>query len=291
MFFVFQEAKNDVRQSSSQQTERKEAITRFCQRTNTQEQTSINRSQLKNLIVNDKYKTLFCYVPKVACSNWKRVFLVLDGKFNRTKDISRTVAHEPGRLKFLDSFSDVEINAKLLTYKKVFFVREPLQRLLSAYRNKMEYDFNGKFHQLYGKHIIKKYRESVNFEPSGKDRATFSEFVKYLVDLDPEVKLEVHWERMHRLCFPCSISYDFIGKYESLTSDAAEILDMMGASDVVQFPDIGKAPSGRETTALMEKYFSQITRDEFVKLWQIYADDYELFSYPKPMYLEDITMQ
>ena len=216
--------------------------------------------------------------------------MVLDGKFEKTEDISRSMAHEPDRLKFLDSFTDPEITKRLVNYRKALFVREPLERLLSAYRNKIEYDFNGKFHRLYGKRIIQKYRRSnVTSQTSKKDRATFTEFIKYLVDLKEDARMDVHWQKFHKLCYPCDIRYDFIGKYESLTGDAAEFLSMIGARDTVRFPGIGKAPRGRETQSLMERYFSQITGEQLNKLWHIYADDYELFNYSRPTYLEAVT--
>ncbi|KYO28346.1 carbohydrate sulfotransferase 14 [Alligator mississippiensis] len=37
------------------------------------------RTALKHILVSDKYRFLYCYVPKVACSNWKRILKVLDG--------------------------------------------------------------------------------------------------------------------------------------------------------------------------------------------------------------------
>ena len=44
-----------------------------------------------SVIVNDKYKVLYCFIPKVACSQWNRVFLALDNRTN-VKEI-----HDPRR--------------------------------------------------------------------------------------------------------------------------------------------------------------------------------------------------
>ena len=75
------------------------------------------------VIVNDEYKVIFCYIPKVACSQWKRVFLALD---NRT-DVDNV--HDNKHFKFLlYDYSDEDIKVRLKSYFKFLFVREPLDR-------------------------------------------------------------------------------------------------------------------------------------------------------------------
>lgn len=245
--------------------------------------TNPHNSTLTNILVSNQYKTLFCFVPKVACGNWKRIFLVLNGQFNTTAEISGPTAHDSGLLDTLDKYSTEEIEHKLQTYKKIVFIREPLERLLSAYRNKFTASYHKRFRQRYAKAIIKKYRKNLTEVPD-EDHVTLNEFVKYLIHLRPKDRLDVHWELQHKLCTPCSINYDFIGKYESLRSDAARTLSIMGASEKVTFPDIGKRREGQDTKTLMKKFYSQISEREFLQLREIYNKDYEIFEYRKPIY-------
>ena len=246
-------------------------------------------STLAHLLVSNRYKTLFCYVPKVACSNWKRIFLVFNGHFTTVDEIERTQAHESPLLDKLIKYREEEIRHKLETYKKIIFVRDPLERVVSAYRNKFAFDYQKKFHHLYGISIIKKYRKNLTREVTDEDHATFNEFVKYLVDLRPTHFRNEHWSEQYKLCSLCDINYDFIGRFESLEADAVRALEFMGASKVVTFPKLEKRPEGQETKSTLEKFYSQISKNEFASLTKMYEIDYELFGYHKPSYSEVVN--
>ena len=237
------------------------------------------------MIVSNRYKTLFCHVPKVAGTNWKRIFHVLEGHFNTTAEIHSNTSHRSGLLHFLQDYSNEQVDHMLKTYKKITFVREPMERVLSAYRNKFADDHNNrKFHHRYGVNIIKKYRKNFTGEVTDEHYTTFNEFVNYLIDLRPRDEHDAHWDLQYNLCSPCDINYDFIGKYDTLKSDAALALQFMGADKVVTFPDIGTKPAGRETKTKMKTFFSQVSEDEFMRLEKTYEEDYELFGFDKPKY-------
>ena len=235
-----------------------------------------------------RYKTLFCYVPKVACTNWKRTLLVLEGYFNTT-NIDGFLVHHEGLLDALEHHFSSEVDRMLQTYKKIAFVREPMERLVSAYQNKFAQDYEDrKFHHKFGKDIIKKYRKNFTGEVTDEHYTKFNEFVKYLIDLPLNKKRDAHWERQHKLCSPCVINYDFVGNYDTLKSDAARALEIMGVSDIVTFPAYGKKPEGLDTKTLMKTFFSMISEEEFVQLRNAYDEDYEIFGFHKPTYSEVI---
>lgn len=216
------------------------------------------------------------------------MFHVLEGHFNTTAEINGTMAQAHKSLDTLEEYSDDEINHMLQTYKKIVFIREPMMRVLSAYRDKFVYG-EVEFHQTFGKNIIKKFRKNFTGQETYENYATFNEFVKYIIDLGPNHQSNEHWELQHNLCAPCIINYDFIGNFDNLLPDAARALVVMGASEAVAFPEIGINRVHRpKTQTVLKKFFSQIPEEEFMRLENTYDIDYEMFGFYKPVYQEVI---
>lgn len=98
-----------------------------------------------SVTLNEKIKCsqtlLFLFhVLKVACTNWKRVLMVLNRQWSSyyPLEIPAGLAHDSNVLKHLSNFTLPEIYKMIKLYKKLIVVRHPLERLLSAYRNKFE---------------------------------------------------------------------------------------------------------------------------------------------------------
>ncbi len=237
---------------------------------------SLNKWQqrwvLRHLIVDDKYRLLYCYIPKVGCANWKRVFSVLYGDASDPNTITN-VNHTS--MKLLDSYSPHEIKYRLRTYFKFMFVRHPLDRLLSAYRNKFGEHFRD-FERKFGVYIVKHFRQNPPKNPTGDD-VTFTEFLDYVSQTD-KVQLNEHWSRYVDLCQPCHIDYDFIGYYEQFDEDIHFLLNALLLNAVVQFP-------------AKQSYYSTLTEEEKVriikkvpnstlrKLEERFKKDYRFFGY------------
>uniref|UniRef100_A0A2K6TK04 Carbohydrate sulfotransferase n=1 Tax=Saimiri boliviensis boliviensis TaxID=39432 RepID=A0A2K6TK04_SAIBB len=117
--------------------QRRDLLSSACSR-HTRRQRLLQPEDLRHVLVDDTHGLLYCYVPKVACTNWKRVLLALSGKARGDpRAIPAHEAHAPGRLPSLADFSPAEINRRLRAYLTFLFVREPFERLASAYRNKL----------------------------------------------------------------------------------------------------------------------------------------------------------
>ncbi|KAM9386379.1 carbohydrate sulfotransferase 14 [Pholidichthys leucotaenia] len=235
------------------------------------------KTLLQHILVNDEYRFLYCYVPKVACSNWKRVLKVLSGTLESV-DVSIKMDHRSNLL-FLSSLKPEEIRYRLKHYFKFMFVREPMERLLSAYRNK--FGEIESYQKKYGVEIIKRYRKgrSKGASVTGDD-VTFAEFVHYLLDEDVE-RMNEHWMPMYNLCQPCAVSYDFIGSYEHLESDAEFVLHHVRAPPYVHFPErqTWYKPVTMET---LHYYLCSLPQKLLRELLPKYILDFSLFTYPLP---------
>uniref|UniRef100_A0A3B3YPE2 Carbohydrate sulfotransferase n=1 Tax=Poecilia mexicana TaxID=48701 RepID=A0A3B3YPE2_9TELE len=244
----------------------------------------VRLQQVSRLYVEDRFRLLYCEVPKAGCSNWKRVLMVLAGIARSTQDIPHDAAHYSNQLRRLDSYDRAGIAERLRTYTKVLFVREPFERLVSAFRDKFESP-NSYYHPVFGRAIISRYRANATGSALKTGAGvTFREFVQYLLDTQRPVGMDIHWERVSQLCSPCLIHYDFIGKIESLQEDADFLLRGIGAPGNLTFPDFkDRNPRAKRTSSrITQDYFSQLNRTERQKVFEFYYRDYLMFSYPKP---------
>ena len=234
----------------------------------------------------------------------------------KSKNLSRKV-HSTGRLeklglRYLHTYSQVEIEERLKSYFKFMLVRDPLERVLSAYRDKLETKPND-FKPLYKNRILRyKYKNMTMREIKKTNHVEFPDFVDYVIRswntvkfIDPsdreefgeliehptkeqrlfhpyesEAVLNRHWNTYSHSCLPCEIKYDFIGKLDTFNNDIVAIMEEFGnpvCSD--KFPKLFKTST---SSSVQENYFKQLTQKQIHNLAQIYANDFELYGYQVP---------
>ncbi|KAK5893698.1 hypothetical protein CgunFtcFv8_006546 [Champsocephalus gunnari] len=253
----------------------------------------VRDKELANLIVDDKHGIIYCYIPKVACTNWKRVMFSLtqDEPYPDPVSISSYLVHLPNTLPLLISFPRPEMKAKLKHYTKFLFVRDPFVRLISAYRNKF-LQHNEEFYQRYGRHILRLYAnqpdppQSLDEANASGMRVSFQNFIQYLLDplTERNVPFEPHWRQMQRLCLPCLIKYDFVGHQETLQQDSSQLLKILMLQDDIQFPP---SYENMTTHAVLLDWFSAVPLEDRRKLYELYEEDFRMFGYKRPRELLD----
>ncbi|XP_049457887.1 carbohydrate sulfotransferase 8-like isoform X2 [Epinephelus fuscoguttatus] len=263
---------------------RRQLMKEMCAKYKSSISKTITAHHVRNLFVEDKYKLLYCQVPKAGCSNWKRTLMVLSGKASDAQSIKHDTVHNGHHLRELNSYDRQGIMHRLETYTKIIFVREPMERMVSAYRDKFE-NPNNYYHSLFGKPIISRYRTNPSTEALRTGNGvTFKEFVQYLLDVHRPVGMDIHWDQANQLCNPCLINYDFIGKFENMEEESNFLLRLTGAPPNVKLPSFkDRNPSDQRTsTDITEKYFSQVTPLERQRIYDFYYTDYLMFNYTKP---------
>uniref|UniRef100_A0A3B3I6J5 Carbohydrate sulfotransferase n=1 Tax=Oryzias latipes TaxID=8090 RepID=A0A3B3I6J5_ORYLA len=117
---------------------RKDLLRKYCKGGN-QSLDDLKDSNLTNVIVDDKHGIIYCYIPKVACTNWKRTLIALNYSepYPDPMSFEHEWVHDSERFQHLNDFPKPEREAKLKHYTKFLFVRDPFVRLISAYRDKL----------------------------------------------------------------------------------------------------------------------------------------------------------
>uniref|UniRef100_A0A8C8AA24 Carbohydrate sulfotransferase n=1 Tax=Oryzias sinensis TaxID=183150 RepID=A0A8C8AA24_9TELE len=278
--------------SIKEQKLRKDLLRKPCADVN-QSLVNLNKIDLNNFIVDDKHGILYCFVPKVACTNWKRTLVALKHgePYPNPMSFKGDWVHQWGKFRFLRQLPKAEREAKLKHYTKFLFVRDPFVRLISAYRAKMQ-KYDQYFYDGYVRPILQQYKNQTNLPLSYKEameegfHPSFYNFIQYIVDPQTETyaPFEPHWRQMHRLCHPCLIEYDFVGHQENLQEDAQQLLKILKLENAIKFP-----PSYENMTSgnsVME-WFQGVPIEDRRKLYKIYEKDFQLFGYRRPTELLD----
>lgn len=170
-------------------------------------------------------------------------------------------------------------------------VRHPLERLASAYNDKIVHAWPKSFHDKLGHRIVKKYRK-----PADKTRTekypVFEEFVSYVLDeAKAKRSLDMHWTPYTTFCTPCKFNFDVILKFETLDEDQKFLIQLAHLQDIVK-PEWKN--SGKGTTAtvhIISNLYARLNRRQLDGLYDLYKDDFRLFGYSIDSYYDMIDKE
>ncbi|XP_025830160.1 carbohydrate sulfotransferase 9-like isoform X2 [Agrilus planipennis] len=168
-------------------------------------------------LINRKHHLVWCNVFKAASSSWMYNFNVLAGYNQKILNDVKQVPVSLAR-KHYPRPSVKELEEAIENSLSFIIVRHPLERLLSAYRDKILLSKPGSYHQKLGFQIIARYRSESDKRMFFRRRwPTFSEFVMYLLDLAKFNKpFDMHWALVTQFCTPCMFNFKFIAHTETL---------------------------------------------------------------------------
>ena len=167
-------------------------------------------------------------------------------------------------------------------YFKFMFIRNPSERIVSAYRNKIEHPINDNPSE---RSLWDNIRTTIMQVSRGITEVTsmneppyptFSEFVKFFSDSDP-ADMNEHYKPMSSLCQPCSVHYNYIGNFATLRRDADRILDYLHVN-ISWFWDRGRHVSN-PTQNHVDKYYSQLPANDIELIESFLEDDILLYKH------------
>lgn len=258
------------------QNGRKNTLAFFCLKNNLSKPKSKLDSDVANqLFVEHKHKFIYCEVPKVGCSNWKRTIFVLQSDLNAKADeIKHVDIHRTPLIKRLVSYPPALQKEFLSNYTKVMFTRHPLERLVSAYRDKLLHS-----EPYYSITVANEIRAMFRKNKDSSEKVSFQEFVNFITAKPPQ-DLDIHWKPMFLLCDPCNIHYDILGKYETLGLDSEHVLKTIGAPENLKYPSLKTYSSEKRTDSdITLEYLRQLTSQQIEKIKKLYEMDFFLFNY------------
>ncbi|XP_055539620.1 carbohydrate sulfotransferase 11 isoform X2 [Wyeomyia smithii] len=232
----------------------------------------------------------WCSIFKAGSSAWMFYFNLLGGYDHRFLQRTRASPIDLARRRFPRPRNS-ELNDNLANTISFLIVREPFERLVSAYRDKLEGSRNT-YYRLLGQQIVAKFRKKDDkFALKQPKGPTFREFLEFLVShYKSGGRFDEHWSPIYLFCTPCSINFTLIAKVETLQRDSEYIIRQAGLETLL----LNKLPhekaraienrSATKTRNVVSRYFSQIDERLLTEVLEIYQLDFELFGYNSTKY-------
>ncbi|KAL4219842.1 Sulfotransferase [Mactra antiquata] len=253
----------------------------------------------KHYMVNHDHRMLYCYLPKVANTNFRRVILGLEGVVPKNKvpnvDGYDVYFKYDDKYTYLQQFTERQQQALLHTYIKFMVVRDPLERLLSGYRNKYFHpnpnhvdEFLRKINVFYQEHGYLRDRIGIPIREDFRNVSLqFQEFLIFFTDTyDEEAFLNEHFTLSSQLCDPCKTKINFIAKYDTLYEDVDYIFQELKID--IPFPGRNDNYYVNKTTDVELQYYKQIPKWLLRKVWNIVKYDYVIFGFKVPHWFKQL---
>ncbi|XP_054265111.1 carbohydrate sulfotransferase 11-like [Macrosteles quadrilineatus] len=234
-------------------------------------------------VIDAHHNLVWCNVFKAASSSWMHNFNLLGGFAENFLRVSHKNPITLMRSRFPRP-SVSQLLASWPTSLSFLIARDPLHRLLSAYRNKIE-RVHSQYYKRLARAIIVRFRGKLPKEDH--IGPTFEEFVRYVTE--SHGRADEHWAPIYQFCTPCSLNFTVIAKMETLSRDQQYIINKAGISDILtpgRMQAQNRANEGPRTSELVAKYYSKLNRELVHRLVHMYTMDFEMFGYNSSQYYD-----
>ena len=186
----------------------------------------------------------------------------------------------------LDTYNQDVLSIQLQEINHLFkfvFFRHPFERLVSTYADKFVNSQSKSFMQpVVNFHRKKNPDQSIKY----MSFKLFIEYVVYEVSTNHGYTSgSLHWWPATKLCKLCQVQYDFYGRIETIHDDVACIASKF--PDYVELQSVQnlistKINTGRKSESLSKQYFSQLSKETVLELYEVFKDDFIIGGYEYP---------
>lgn len=219
-----------------------------------------------NISLKNKY--IYAETPKVACSTIKATLQRIELEYPNLVKEDPDDIHERRYSPLLSPSQTCGLD-RLINDPEYFvfcFVRNPYTRLLSAYIEKIQNNKAAKSEIL----------SAMGEDPNDLAKpVTFEEFADVICRLDP-IEMNPHWRIQYYQTFQDVIDYDFIGRLERFSDDAAYVLSRLCQNYKRYFR--AEIRHSTNSNTLLPKYYTDDIKE---KVYSKYIEDFEYFGYDK----------
>lgn len=186
--------------------------------------------------IDDNRKLIMCVVSKSGCTTWTTLWIhanIYKGQ-NLTSipfKYKGTAVHAANNYKpyGMKRIKSSNFPQGYNDYTKFIVVRNPFDRLVSAYYNLIYWKLGV---GDAGPEIVPFFREEYPHLHSNLSDLSFEEFIKSITDPSSHIFDNKHWRPYSETCQPCDIEYDYIIRTETMShypeNDALPILSLLG---------------------------------------------------------------
>ncbi|XP_063692931.1 carbohydrate sulfotransferase 11-like [Bolinopsis microptera] len=234
---------------------------------------------------NTQHKLIYVANPKCGSTSFKKFMLKLGGD---NRDYSEMAdVHNEEKHPILKNLWEEPLEFQeeaLRTYYKVTFVRNPLVRLVSGYRNKIVRIPQGAYAAHIQEIIAHNYGadKALSWFARKPYRPSFEQFVEYLI-YTGNARENYHWAPYADYIGLCgsTVKYDLIAQLETAHQHIEEMKEMVPSLKDIPFPPsrTEKAVdeySSEEVTALA---FSNLTETLKTGVYKLYEKEIKLLGY------------
>ena len=168
-------------------------------------------------------------------------------------------------------------------YYKFIMYRHPLERLVSAYRDKVKTfhpDWDWLRKKVYQHVHPKMYESWLQKKHSQEEDISFPNFISYwLENNDSKTQNNNHFVSIFDMCAPCSVRYHYYGNFETFEQDAKVLVERVGST--MDNLRQGYHTNSTRTSLITRDMYQEISEDQRLqvlkRLWVDIDFYYHLF--------------